>query len=548
MARMFDQIKQLLSNSLPRFSRRDLFARAGWATAPALLAGSATGAPNAAKALAIGPKIYESIGVTPLINCRGTLTAIGGSLELDAVRNAKEAAALHFVPLDELFDAIGARLAAITGAEWGTVTSGCAAAMSHATAACVAGANPDLHVRIPNLAGFQKDEVIIPKRSRNVYDAAIRAVGVRIVEIDTADDLKAAIGPKTAMIYVFARDGMDRDPLPFETLTAIAQEHKVPVLVDAAAEILTIPNVHLQKGATLVAYSGGKCIRGPQCAGVLLGRKDLVQAAWIHGAPHHGYGRAMKVGKEEAIGMLAAIEAWVKRDHAAEWKTWMSWMSHIASKVQTVEGVTASVREPRGLSNRTPGLTIRWNADKLNITGAELTDILYTTEPRVALAGGGGGRQRDSAGGGDTGISLAAYMMAPGEDKIVADRIHSILSQKRATKPKVAPQQPATNLNGRWDVTIEFTAGVTQHALHLKQEGAQIVGTHQGDFVSRDLSGRIEGDKVTMRSSYTEEHGDNLGFTFTGQYSNGSLAGDLDMGEYRKAKWTAKPHQFGARG
>jgi L-seryl-tRNA(Ser) seleniumtransferase len=509
-----------------------------------LLSSCASAAPETGKALTVGPKIYESIGVTPLINCRGTLTAVGGSLELEAVRQAKEAAAMHFVPLDELFDAIGARLAAITGAEWGTVTSGCAAAMSHATAACVAGANPDLHVRIPNLAGFAKDEVIIPKRSRNVYDAAIRAVGVRIVEVDTAEDLKNAIGPKTAMIYVFAGENMDRGPLPFETLTSIARAHKVPVLVDAAAEILTIPNVHLQKGATLVAYSGGKCIRGPQCAGVLLGRKDLVQAAWIHGAPHHGYGRAMKVGKEEAIGMLAAIEAWVKRDHDAEWKTWMGWMNHIAARVQTVEGVTATVREPRGLSNRTPRLTIRWNADKLNISGAELTEILYTTEPRIALAGGSGGGRQQGGGAGDTGISLAAYMMAPGEDKIVADRVTAILAQKRAPRPKVAPQAPAGNLTGRWDVTIEFTAGSAQHALHLQQDGARIVGTHQGDFVSRDLVGQMEGERVTIRSSYTEEHGDNLGFTFTGRLANGTLEGDLDMGEYRKAKWTAKPHVF----
>ena len=542
---MIDQLKQLLSNSLPRLSRRGLLAQAGWAAAPGLLAGGAA-AQSTSRALAIGPKIYESIGVTPLINCRGTLTAIGGSLELEAVRQAKEAAAGHFVPLDELFDAIGARLAALTGAEFGTVTSGCAAAMSHATAACVAGANPDLHVRIPNLAGFAKDEVIIPKRSRNVYDAAIRAVGVRIVEIDTAEELRAAIGPKTAMIYVFAGERQDRGPLPFETLTAIAKEHKVPVLVDAAAEIFTIPNVHLQKGATLVAYSGGKCIRGPQCAGVLLGRKDLVQAAWIHGAPHHGYGRAMKVGKEEAIGMLAAIETWVKRDHDAEWKTWMGWMNHIAARVQTVEGVTAAVREPRGLSNRTPGLTIRWNVDQLNLTGAELTEILYTTEPRVALAGGGGGPRGN--GNGETGISLAAYMMAPGEDKVVADRLVALLSRKRPPKPKQASQPPAADLTGRWDVHIEFAAGATEHALHLKQEGSRIVGTHQGDFVSRDLSGQIEGDKVTIRSSYTEEHGDNLSFTFTGRLTNGTLAGDLDMGEYRKAKWSAKPHAFGSRG
>ncbi|MEP7365696.1 MAG: hypothetical protein ABI972_20780 [Acidobacteriota bacterium] len=124
----------------------------------------------------------------------------------------------------------------------------------------------------------------------------------------------------------------------------------------------------------------------------------------------------------------------------------------------------------------------------------------------------------------------------------------SILSQKRAPKPKIPTQSPAVDLTGRWDVQIQFTAGTSQHVLHLKQEGSRIVGTHQGDFVSRELAGKIEGDKVTMSSSYTEEHGDNLGFTFTGRFANGALSGDLDMGEYRKAKWSAKPHAFGRQG
>ena len=182
------------------------------------------------------------------------------------------------------------------------VSAGCAAAMSHATAACIAGGNPDLHVRIPNLAGFEKDEVIIPTHSRNVYDAAIRAVGVKIIEVDTPEALELAIGPRTAMIYIFAGPRNDSGPMSTEAICRIAKPHNVPVLVDAAAEILTIPNVHLQRGATLVAYSGGKYIRGPQSAGLLLGRKDLVKAAWVHSAPHHGYARSMKVGREEMVG------------------------------------------------------------------------------------------------------------------------------------------------------------------------------------------------------------------------------------------------------
>ena len=208
---------------------------------------------------------------------------------LPEVRAAIDAAAQQYVHLDELMAAIGARLAELTKAEWGMVSSGCSAGLTHATAACVAGGNPDLHVRIPNLSGFAKDEVIIPRHSRNVYDAAVRAVGVRVVEVGTADELEAAFGPRTAMVYILAGPNADTGPLSTKAIAAVARQKQVPVLVDAAAEILTVPNVHLENGATLVGYSGGKCLRGPQSAGLLLGRKDLVQAAWVHSAPHHGY-------------------------------------------------------------------------------------------------------------------------------------------------------------------------------------------------------------------------------------------------------------------
>jgi seryl-tRNA(Sec) selenium transferase len=245
--------------------------------------------------------VYRSIGVKPVVNARGTFTIISGSLMLPEVRAAMDAAARQYVHLDELAESIGARLATLTGAEWGLVTSGCSAALTHATAACIAGGNPDLHVRIPNLAGFPKDEVIIPRHSRNVYDAAVRAVGARVIDVNTVAELESAIGPRTAMIYILAGTGADQSVLNTKAIAQVANPRGVPILVDAAAEILTIPNVHLQNGATLVAYSGGKCLRGPQTAGLLLGRKDLVRAAWVHSAPHHGPGRAMKVGKEEAI-------------------------------------------------------------------------------------------------------------------------------------------------------------------------------------------------------------------------------------------------------
>jgi L-seryl-tRNA(Ser) seleniumtransferase len=515
-------------------TRRDLLQNGGLLAA---FSGAATTAPGA---LQPGPKIYESIGVRPIINCRGTLTIIGGSLELPEVRAAKEAAAAHFVPLEELMEAVGHRLAELTGAEWGIVTSGCAAAMTVATAACVAGANPDKHVRIPNLHSFAKDEVIIPKHSRNVYDAAIRAVGVRVIEVTTPEELQTAIGPRTAMIYIFAGPRVDSSALSLEAVARIARPENVPVLVDAAAEILTIPNLHLQRGATMVAYSGGKCIRGPQCAGILLGRKDLVKSAWIHSAPHHGFARAMKVGKEEIIGMLMAVEMWVRRDHKAEWARWLSWLDHIAKRVSRIDGVTTDVRQPTELSNRSPSLAVRWDPSRIDITGAEVSRLLYETEPRIALGGGGRGR-------GIAGVSVTAYMMSPGDEKIVADRLHAVLSAPPKMPAVNPPDPPATDLSGRWDVHIEFTGSTSEHTLHLRQTDGGILGTHQGDYVSRELSGSIEGNNVRMASSWTEQNGDSLMFRFEGKATGDTMSGTLDMGEYLQAKWTAKKHAFRGR-
>ena len=324
-------------------SRRELIRRGGvLGSLLALPAGlrATQGAPKtaatAAAGLRTGANVYQSIGVRPLINARGTFTIISGSTMLPEVREAMDGAARQYVHLDELAEAVGARLAELTRAEWGLVTNGCSAGLTLATAACVAGGNPDLHVRLPNLSGFAKDEAIIPANSRNVYDAALRAVGVRVVEVSTLAEFEAALGPRTALIYILAGPGADASPLNVKAIAPIAQAKGVPILVDAAAEILTIPNVHLENGATLVAYSGGKCLRGPQTAGLLLGRKDLVRAAWVHSAPHHGFARALKVGKEDAIGMLMAVEMWVKRDHEAEWKRWNAWLDHIAQRVSTI--------------------------------------------------------------------------------------------------------------------------------------------------------------------------------------------------------------------
>jgi L-seryl-tRNA(Ser) seleniumtransferase len=494
-----------------------------------------------------GADVYRSINVRPLINARGTFTIISGSTMLPEVRAAIDAAAQQYVHLDELTEAVGARLAELTKAEWGLVTCGCAAALTHATAASVAGGNPDLHIRLPNLSGFPRDEAIIPTHSRNVYDAAVRAVGVRVIQVSTMAEFEAALGPRTALIYVLAGQRADEGPLTVQAMAPLAKAKDVPILVDAAAEILTIPNVHLERGATLVAYSGGKCIRGPQTGGLLLGRKDLVKAAWVHSAPHHGFGRGFKVGKEEAIGMLAAVEAWVKRDHDAEWKRWTSWLEHIAGRVSKVPGVETSITQPNGLSNRTPSLRIRWDRERLGVGGDVVARTLLDTEPRIALAGGGGGGRGAGNEPNMTGVSVTPYMMAPGDEKVVADRLFAILSKPPA-QAAAAPAPPATDLSGQWDVEIRYSAGRSTHALHLRQRGQEIDGAHRGDFVSRDLTGSIDGNTVRLRSAFGEERGDALSYTFNGTVNGDEMSGTLDLGEYLNATWAAKRHVVGRRG
>src|SRR4051794_9608856 len=443
-------------------TRRELIRRGsalgGVLASPGVLgAAGQTPAPPAAAASAglhLGPDLYQSIGVRPLINARGTFTIISGSTMLPEVRAAMDAAAQKYVHLDELTEAVGARLAALTGAEWGLVSNGCSAGLTLATAACVAGGNPDLHVRLPNLAGFPKDEAIIPTHSRNVYDAALRSIGLRVVEVSTMAEFEAALGPRAAMIYVLAGPNADNSPLNTKAIAPLAKAKGVPLIVDAAAEILTIPNVHLQNGATLVAYSGGKCLRGPQTAGLLLGRKDLVKAAWVHSAPHHGVTRALKVGKEDAIGMLMAVEMWVKRDHDAEWKRWNGWLDHISQRVSTIAGVTTTVVQPNGLSNRTPSLRIVWDRQKVGVAGEAVVKALLDGEPRIVVdPARGGGPQA-----GQTGVQVTPYMMAAGDERIIADRLIAVLSKPPASTDAAAAKAPAADLAGQWNVRIQYAA------------------------------------------------------------------------------------------
>lgn len=369
----------------------------------------------------------QALGVRPLINCKGTYTVIGGSLMLPEVKQAMLEASLRFVVLDELMDAVGRRLSELTQAEWGIVTSGCAAALALGTMACITRGDATLAASLPDAgAGY---EVIIPHHSRMEYEPLVRMPGARIVAVSTPEELRAALNPRTALVLVMSSPLAAGGPLSIGEICRIAGEKEIPVLVDAAAETLTVPNVHLARGASLVAYSGGKILRGPQSAGLLLGRKDLVQAAWQNSSPHDGLGRGFKCGKEEIVGMLAAVEMWFRRDHDAEWRQWQTWLDQIAAEVRRIAGVSTEILLPEDLSNHSPRLKISWDPALLGVSGDGLAEALFAGEPRIAL----NGSSRDS-------IVIMPYMMSEGEAEVVAAAITRAFS---GIPQKARAQHPA---------------------------------------------------------------------------------------------------------
>src|ERR1700749_4016325 len=356
-------------------TRRDLLKTSGMLTAVAPAPISLTAATLMEPSSPMHPvntgtptdNLYTRIGVRPILNARGTFTIISGSQSLPEVKQAMFEASHYYVQMDELMAAVGAEIARHMGAPSAIVTTGCEAAIAAATVACVCGTNPERSQAMPYVKA--KNQVIIPKYSRNPYDFGVRMSGPEIVEVETEEEFRSKLTDQVAMIYVLSGPRAFQEPLSIKSVCAIAKEKNVPVFVDAAAEEPIVPNIHLAPGATFVGYSGGKCMRGPQAAGVLLGPKDLCHAAFWNAAPHHNWGRALKVGKEEAMGMLAAVEQWYKRDHDAEQKQWLEWDNYISHAVTGIPSVTTKVKMPdEDLSNRAPTLTIHWDAAKVGIT------------------------------------------------------------------------------------------------------------------------------------------------------------------------------------
>ena len=371
-----------------------------------------------AEALAkAGPDYFAELGVRPFINAAGTYTAMTSSLMPPEVMEAIAYAAKHYVMLDEVHDRIGERIATMLRAEAAMVTAGAASALTLGTAAILTGTDRQKILNLPNLSGM-KSEVIIQKSHRFGYDHAVRNCGVRLVEVETRDDLERAVNDNTAMMLFYNANnfvGQIKD----EEFAQLGKKHGIPTFNDAAADVPPVENLwkYTAMGFDLVAFSGGKGIRGPQSSGLLLGRKDLIAAARLNGPPNSDtIGRGMKVNKEEMLGLLVALDLYLKKNHDQERREFDKRAEAIQKGVGDVPGVSAEIFVPE-VANHVPHIRISWDAAGKRITAAEVVKALRDGEPSIAT------RSEGNA------LVVGVWMMRAGEEKIVARRLREVLAR-----------------------------------------------------------------------------------------------------------------------
>jgi uncharacterized pyridoxal phosphate-dependent enzyme len=417
----------------PNSSRRSFMK---WVAAAPLLSQIAVSDLYAKAATAVGKdprqNVYSRLGVKTVINCRGTWTYLSGSLEFPEVREAQIEAAQYFVNMIDLQHAIGRRLAELTGAESGMITSGAAGAMAVATAGCMAGTDDKYVWQLPDTTGL-KNEVVM-SGGRSAFDSAIRLTGAKLVLAYSPEEIANAINQNTVMIYTTHLGEELKKEL------AIAKDHKVTLLLDDAAGIPPADNLKLyaRMGIDLYTFSGGKGLRGPQCSGVLLGRKDLIEAAIMNSAPREGaVCRPMKVGKEEMIGCLTAIETWLKLDDKKLYREWNERVGSIGKLVGTVPGVETNIYIPDD-GNRYPTLKISWDQHAWGFTVADCVRALREGDPVIEVLGADNpslvkvvregkpnptSKERPEA----KHIELVSMTIQPGEEVVVGQRLRSIL-------------------------------------------------------------------------------------------------------------------------
>jgi L-seryl-tRNA(Ser) seleniumtransferase len=369
-----------------------------------------------AQAAARRRDFFKELGVRPFLNAAGTYTMLTASLMPPEVVAAIEYASKQYVGLNELHDAVGKRIAGLIGCEAAMVSAGAASALTLGTAACMTGKNQAFIRRLPDTTGM-KTEVIIQRSHRYGYDHAIRNCGCRFVEVVTREELERAINPNTAMMLFF-NDADPRGQIKVAEFAALGKKHNIPTFNDAAADVPPVENLskYIKLGFDLVTFSGGKGIRGPQSAGLLLGRKDLIEAARLNTSPNSDtIGRGHKVNKEELLAMMVAVESYLKRDHAAEWREWERRAKVISDAARSVKGVTVEQYVPE-IANHTPHLRIRLDQSQVKITAAEAVRKLREGTPSIECVPG----SREF-------IGMTVWMLQPGDEKVVARRLREVL-------------------------------------------------------------------------------------------------------------------------
>jgi L-seryl-tRNA(Ser) seleniumtransferase len=383
---------------------------------------------KAATAISSSGNIYKELGVKTIINAWGTITLIGGSLIPPEAVAAMDAAAQHYVSIPDLLEATGDRIAKmlkdLPAGHSATVTSGAAGAILCGVAGTLTGEHKELIRQLPDLTGMKSEVLML--RSQHLpyeYNPQILASGVKIVEVESPDDVRRAVSEKTALMF-FANYLDETSEIKVAEWAKLGKQHNVPTFNDCAAD--TPPVSHLtdynNMGYDLVAFSGGKALRGPQCSGLLLGREDLVRAARMNAAPFSPtIGRGMKVGKEEIVGMWKALEVYLNSDQEKLTQEWWDRLHYVSKHLRSVPGIyTAHFVPP--IANHVPTMRIEWDPRKFGLTAKEALDFLKSDDPAVLMQDG------------DDGVSLTmnSFMLKPGEERIIAARLKAMFKAHKA--------------------------------------------------------------------------------------------------------------------
>ncbi len=367
-----------------------------------------------------GRDYFAELGIKSFINAAAPYSSLGGSQMWPEVIAAMNYVSVRRARMKELHDAVGKKIASLTGSEAAMVTAGAASAMTLGTAGCMTGANKEYIGLLPTTKGMP-NEVILQESHRYVYEHAIRSSGAHLVGVKERADITKAINPKTAMmLFYYGRE--KEGHVKAEEFIALGKKFKVPTFCDGATTVPPVTNIRklVNLGFDLVCFSGGKGLRGPYSAGLLLGRKDLIKAARLNGSPHDDtIGRGMKVSKEELLGMLVALEVSMAYDSANDWKRKNRWIKHIADRAVTIPGVQAEIFVPE-ISGHQPHLRLGWDESKVRITRAEAVKQLRESDPSIEVCSFVLTKGK---------FELSAWMLEPGEAEIVADRIHAVLHQ-----------------------------------------------------------------------------------------------------------------------